>query len=98
MASHHRPPAAVQCRTDPPCRRVACFQIRLHAQSGEVLGQPVRACADHLGGLVAELARSARADGAGDGYLQVSAIAPDAPPAPARGADYFPFASIALAL
>lgn len=88
---------ALHLRAYPYCRRVVCFQIRLHAQSGEVLGQPVRTCADHLGGLVAELARSARADGDGDGYLQVSAIAPDAPPAPARGSDFFPFASIAVA-
>lgn len=96
MAPAPRSEAAALCHADPYCRRAACFRIRTHAESGEVIGQPAYACADHLGALVRELARSAKADGLSEGCLQVSAIASE--PAEEEAESSFPFASIAIAL
>lgn len=93
VSPHTRSAVAVRCDADPHCRRAVCFRIRLHTQSGEVLGQSADVCADHLGGLVQELARAARAEGFSDGYLQVCAITPGTVPSPVS----LPFASIALA-
>lgn len=99
MSPHPHSAVAAGCCADPRCRRTVCFRIWLRTQSGEVLSQPADVCADHLGGLVQELARTARSDGFSEGYLQVGAITPGAGLSSAEGADpaCLPFASIALA-
>ena len=67
------------CQADQHCDRTPCFRAHLQGLAG---GQQVTssacACADHLGRVVHNLARRARASGLASGQIRVDAI--DQPP------------------